>query len=465
MPAPGGFGTAYLATAIINAATSTVNSALARKQQNELAAKNQQFTERMEQNRQDFQLRISEENAQLQREMSRANHEMRLLEQKNNFELMCKSSEWNHFEAEWPLWVRPMVLRSEQILDDGTVALRVLFSKSNNDFFSKYVFPEIEQGLVEFVDRYHNIFGSKNIIFYHNAFKNNYYGGAFNANVHYALKELPVLILDSNVLNNEICVSATVWGFGNAQEQHSTLFKLPYKLAVTDGKIDEKYLKELTNQILAYLKFVIGYAYDTYNLIMYNQNPLLPKVAAYELAQGIESASLRYHVITNVIGSQYGEIYSAVLASPKDGNLSFAEKPESYKKTVLHELRLDYAISTNEYIGENEYAKYLDESLQAWVELRSTSSVDCFLGDILSGKLSFVQYFSDGDKTYFKRLDEAYQLRKTHGKYGDICHKICIKLNDVKIHNTSIPATRLPIPGNPFLQTKRHEGGSKYIDL
>lgn len=264
----GGFGAFYLATAIINAATSTVNSALARKQQNELAVKNQQFTERMEHNRQNFQLSLSEENAKLQREMSKANHDMRLLEQQNNFELMCKSAEWNHFEAEWPLWVRPMVLRSEQILDDDTVALRVLFSKSNNDFFTKYVFPEIEQGLVEFVDRYHNIFGSKNIIFYHNAFKDNYYGGAFNANVHYALKELPVLIIDSNVLNDEICVSATIWGFGNAQEQHSTLFKLPYKLEVTDGKIDKKYLKDLTNQILAYLKFVIGYAYDTYNLIM-----------------------------------------------------------------------------------------------------------------------------------------------------------------------------------------------------
>ena len=51
----GGFGAFYLATAIINAATSTVNSALARKQQNELAVKNQQFTERMEHNRQNFQ--------------------------------------------------------------------------------------------------------------------------------------------------------------------------------------------------------------------------------------------------------------------------------------------------------------------------------------------------------------------------------------------------------------------------
>lgn len=465
MPGSGGvFGTSYLATAIINAATSTVNSALARKQQNELAAKNQKFTERMEQNRQDFQLRLSEENAQLQREMSKANHAMRLLEQKNNFELMCQSSEWNHFEAEWPLWVRPMVLRSEQILDDGTVALRVLFSKSNNQVFTNYVFPEIEQGLVEFVDRYHNIFGSQNIVFYHNAFKENYYGGAFNANVHYALKELPVLIIDNNVLNNEICVSATIWGFGNAQEQHSTLFKLPYRLELIDGKVDKKYLKDLTNQILAYLKFVIGYAYDAYNLILYNQEPLLPKVAAFELAQGIGSASLRYNGIKNVIGAQYGEIYSVVLAAPANGNLSFAEKPESYKKTVLHELRLGYALSTKDYSSINDYKKYLDESLRAWAELRSTSSAESFLGALLSGTLSLTQYCSEDDEHYFIRLDDAYQLRAIKCNFGDLCHRIRIKLNDMK-HN-SVAFSKVFLPQRPHMREEDSDNSQvQFIDL
>lgn len=460
----GGFGAFYLATAIINAATSTVNSALARKQQNELTVKNQQFTERMEHNRQNFQLSLSEENAKLQREMSKANHDMRLLEQQNNFELMCKSAEWNHFEAEWPLWVRPMVLRSEQILDDDTVALRVLFSKSNNDFFTKYVFPEIEQGLVEFVDRYHNIFGSKNIIFYHNAFKDNYYGGAFNANVHYALKELPVLIIDSNVLNDEICVSATIWGFGNAQEQHSTLFKLPYKLEVTDGKIDKKYLKDLTNQILAYLKFVIGYAYDTYNLIMYNQKPLLPKVAAFELAQGIDSASLRFKGIKSAIGAQYEDIYTSVLAVSTDENQSFAEKPESYKKTILHELRLDYALSTKDYSSIAEYEKYLNESLKAWVELRSTLSVETFLKDLVSGTLSLQQYCSEDDKQYFIRLDNAYNSRNIICNYSDLCHKICTKLNGIKLEKAA--STKVSLPPHPYpVKPKYGNSKSEYIDL
>lgn len=464
MPRPGGFETAYLATAIINAATSTVNSALARKQQNELTKKNQEFTERMERNRQDFQLRVSDENAKLQREMSKANHNMRLLEQQNNFELMCKSSEWNHFEAEWPLWVRPMVLRSEQILDDDTVALRVLFSKSNNEFFTKYVFPEIEQGLVEYVDRYHNIFRSRNIIFYHNAYKNSYYGGAFNANVHYALKELPVLIIDSNVLNNEICVSATIWGFGNAQEQHFTLFKLPYNLEVSNGKADPKYVKDLTNMILAYLKFVVGYAYDTYNLIMYNQEPLLPEVADYEMTQGIESALLRYNGIKNAIGAQYGDIYSSVLAAPVNGNLSFAEMPESYKKTVLHELRLGYALSTCEYTDIGDYVKYLDESLLAWVELRSTSTVDCFLNDLFSGRLSFNRYFSKEDKAYFKKLDNAYQARKTQGRYGELCHKICIELDEQRLDTAPVPKDRLPaIPVSP--EPNHQDGKPQYLDL
>jgi len=460
MPGSGKFGAAYLATAIINAATSTVNSSLARKQQNELAIKNQEFTERMEHNRQDFQLRLSEENAQMQREMSRANHEMRLLEQKHNFELMCQSSEWQHFEAEWPLWVRPMVLRNEQVLDDNSVALRVLFSKSNNNIFSTYIFPEIEQGLVEFVDRYHNIFKSYNVIFYHNSFKDNYYGGSFNANVHYALKELPVLIIDSNVLNDEICVSATIWGFGNASEQHSTLFKLPYKWDVSeDGKIDKKYIKALTNQLLAYLKFVIGYAYDTYNLVMYNQPPLLPKVAAFELEQGIESTPLRYNGIKNIFGAQYGEIYESVLGAPSENGECFAEKPESFKKTVLHELRLSYAISTKQYCKEEEYLNILDESISAWAQLRSDHSTREFLEDICSNPDLIRKYCSQNDKEYFKSLNQAYSDVTKVGKYGAYCHKIVAALKTMDLESS------LCFPDSQTISKKTELVDNTFIDL
>ena len=74
---------------------------------------------------------------------------------------MCRSTEWQRFIAEWPLKVLPSVLREEQILNDQTVALRVFFAKSSDKYFTSLIYPEVEQGLVEFIDRYHNIFQSR----------------------------------------------------------------------------------------------------------------------------------------------------------------------------------------------------------------------------------------------------------------------------------------------------------------
>ena len=425
--AGGEFGKIYITTALINAASSTVNGALSRKQQKELALQNQQFTKKMETNRQNFQLHINQENAKIQREMSEKNHQLRLIEQQTNFENMCKNAEWQHFLKDWPLWVQPSVLRQEQILPDDTVALRVFFAKSSHKIFSGYIYPELEQGLLEFVDRYHNVFGSNNIIFYHNAYKENHYGGAINTNIRYALKELPVIIIDTNVLNEEICVSATVWGFGNAIEQHATVFKLPYKIECVEGKIDKESIKLLSNQLLAYLKFVLGYVYDTYNLIMYNQAPLLPKVAQYEFEKGILSAPVRYKGIQSAFREQYGEIYDAVLGiETLDREAGFAERPESFKKTVLHELRLEYAEAVKGFVPQEEYREILDESVKAWCEMRTTLSPIVFMESLQGEHEKMKNYFSENDIQYFLKLCECYSRLEQKSMIA----KSCLALSD-----------------------------------
>ena len=428
------FGKIYITTALINAISSTVNGVLSRKQQRELAKQNQEFTLQLDANRQQFQLNLNKENIRTQHEMSEKNHQLRLIEQKSNFELMCKSSEWQHFLNDWPLRVQPNVLREEQILNDGTVALRVFFAKSSNKFFSEYIYPQVEQGLLEFIDFYHNEFASNNIIFYHNAYKDNNYGGAINANIRYALKELPVIIIDSNVLNEEICVSATIWGFGNAHEQHATIFKLPYKFEIIGGQVDRNYVNALSNQLLAYLKFVLGYAYDTYNLIMYNKAPLLPQVAHKEREKlpGSKCLLLGFHGIENAFGEQYEEIYSTVLGTAKpDQTVGFAERPESYKRTLLHELRLNYAISIKDFVSEEKYQQYLDESIEAWCGLRTENDSLVFLKELYDDSSQIIKYFSPEDLNYFIKLCINY---KKNNKKSNLC-EICLKLENIVLDN------------------------------
>ncbi len=465
-----GFSKVYITTALINAVSSTVNGYFSRKQQRELAVQNQRFTQQMEANRQNFQLQINQLNVETQREMSKLNHQLRLEEQRNNFNLMCESTEWQFFLRDWPLWVQPRVLREEQILNDGTVALRVFFAKSNNKLFSNYVYPKVEQGLLEFVDNYRNIFGSNNLFFYHNAYKENAYGGAFNTNIRYALRELPVMIIDSNVLSDEICVSATVWGFGNALEQHATLFKLPYKLVMVDGNVDMKYVNDLSNRLLAYLKFVLGYVYDTYNLIMYNQPPLLPQIARFELENKIASAPLRYQGIQDAFGEHYGEIYSAVLGmETKEKAAGFAERPESFKKTVLYELRFKYAESVKEFVTVKDYLEILDESVQAWVELRTELGADEFLDslkyeDNRINEQLIHHYFSKQDAEYFNSLCKAYSSVELHSSIGDKC--LCL-FNDIKKLKDSladIPAANEVIKTGAYIE-KADEHEPAFLEL
>ena len=254
------FAGIYVATMVAGGITNLLNGKWNRNIQKELAEKNQQFQERLEQNRQDFQLQRHLENANLQRELSKQNHLQRLAEQENNFKLMCVQTEWNLFLNHFPLEILPSALREFQIHQDGTVALQVLFNKSNNQNFSKYIYPRVEQGLRQFIQIYHNKFNSKNIICYQNAYKDNFYGDSFTTNIRYAMKNMPVLVIDTNVLLTETFITTTIWGFNDNKDEmyQTTIFEIPYNLQQTNGALDATILNNIADELLAHLKFAIG---------------------------------------------------------------------------------------------------------------------------------------------------------------------------------------------------------------
>ena len=419
------YGAFIASTAAVNAISNFVTGKQNRKQQDALARDNQKFNERMEANRQNFQLQLNRENAENQRELSEQAHRQRLVEQEHNFELVTQSKEYDNFLKDWPLQNLPSVLRKNQILDDGTVALRVFYSRSVNETFSAYVYPSVERGLLEFIDCYNNVFSSKNIKFYHRGYKPGVYGGAYNENIKYALNDVPVLIIDTDVLLDEICVSATIWGFDNVDGQHITLFKLPFKIMGTNGVPNTDSVKKLSNELLAHLKFVLGCAYDTYNMVMYNRDPLLPQVANYELSQGIDSAFLNYEDIKDCFGKQYGEIYSTLLSGDNTGDKkSLAELPENNKTTILHNLRLNYALATRNVIDPEVFSKCLTESISAWCALRTTSNAADFLATLAGDKEKILRYFASDDVVYFKKLCDAYETSTVENDLCDACLKI-----------------------------------------
>lgn len=415
-----------------NGIASVYNGKKNRKIQKELAEKNQQFQESLEQNRQDFQLQRHLENANLQRELSEQNHLQRLAEQENNFKLMCAQTEWNLFLNRFPLEILPSALRKFQINDDGTVALQVLFNKSNNQNFSKFIYPRVEQGLREFIQLYHNVFNSKNIIFYQNAYKDNVYGDSFTANIRYAMNNMPVLVIDTNVLLEKTSITMTIWGFDNNDTNgiyQSTMFEIPYDLQIIDGKLNKEILNDIADELLAHLKFAIGYIYDMYNLITYNQTPILPKVAGYEIEKSLDKNDniLAYENLRSQLSSHYKEIYSSILGSNEDStNPALLEIPE-VKKIILHNLRLDYALSVKEFVKPEDYLKYLDESIKSWCRLRTDSPATEFINSFKDNREIIPKYFSKEDIEYFKKLCAAYQNTETPSDIG----KLCLETKDV----------------------------------
>lgn len=405
-----------------------------RQFQLELEKERQEFQTYLESNRQQFQLEVNKSNAELQRELSAQNHAFRLEEINTNFELTRRTQEYQQVEAKWPLHVPPVVMRGEQVLKDRTIALRVLFARSSDAYLQKFFYPIIEQELVDFVDLYKNNLSSRNIIFFHNAWKDECYGGAFGNNIHFALSDLPVLIADANVLpNGQIRISVTMWGVGSDTEFHGNIFKCPYDKSRFK---DENYVSEVAYKVSAYLKFAIGYVYDLYNLIAYNRMPLLPAAVALEKNNLIDSALLNYEEIKQCLTDTYSRMYSQTLSitdgsqqSVYDTQAEDVQLLVDSKKTILHELRLNYALAVKDYVSTEQYLQCLDESIRAWVDLRTDKSAEEFLQDLAGNGDEVEKYFSDEDKRYFITLCDAYYNAKQKHELGNICLKLSVYVN------------------------------------
>ena len=413
--AAGAGGLLYIASMVTSAVSNIVSGNQNRAQQAELARQNREFQFELQRTRDNFTLKVNDENNQRQREIAVLNHKLRLKEQDNNFDQQRRAREWQQVEAQWPLNVLPVVMRHEQCLEDQTISLRVILSKSanptpENQEFQRYIYPSLEYSLKSFVNIYNNDFQSRNIIFYDNACKNGCFGGAFNSNVHYGLRDLPVVILEVGVLSNMVSVSTSMWGMGNNQMQNFVAFELPYD---STKLRDQSYKQEIADSISAHVKFVVGCVYDLYNLVVYDRMPLLPKAANCELERKAKGPVLGYTDIKKEFTKYYGRMYSNALGTPQSKQTAVALIGES-KATTMHKLRLEYACSVKDIVSEDVYASYLDESVLAWVSLRTNDKAEKFLQKLLDNPSEIVRYFSEDDQQYFSSLCSAYKNNATN---------------------------------------------------
>lgn len=387
----------------------------------------QQFQLCLEENKQQFQRHINDENAKLQRELNEQSHMFRLEEIKTNFELLRKTQAYQQVINQWPLNSLPDVLRYEQILANNTVALRVLFAHSSDAELQQVLYPIIERELVKFTGVYNNNFNSNNIIFYQNAWKVDCFGSAFESNIHFILKDIPVLIVEVDILpDNSASVSFTMWGLGSEKKFKYDVFECACE---RDKIIDNmNYRSETASKISAYLKFVIGYMYDFYNLILYNRAPLLPKVAQYE-ENCTKSALLKYDDIRQILYSIYNNMYSKVLSIASSSQSAEIKVLADTNNTILHKTRFEYAEAVKGYVSVYEYLQFIDESVMAWADLRTSKNAEIFLQELADNSNKIDVYFSQSDGQYFENLCNVYLTAKDLSKLGYLCLQIGVYIN------------------------------------
>lgn len=426
-----------------------------RQLQEKLASEQREFTLSMEENRQNFQLDMHIRNAELQESLVWRNHMLRLEEVKYNFQIFCDQAEYKALFERWPLITPPQVVRAAQMLQDNTVMLRVLFSHTSDPLFNNVVFPTVEQGIRDFIDIYSNDFDSQNVIFYHEAYKSNFHGGAMEENIKFMLNEIPVLIVDANILPREIRVAFTIWGFGasSLKSKHQSVFSIPYERKLLNGVPDAEYYDDITSKLLAYIKFIIGYSYDAYNLIQYDKAPLLPAVAKRELdfKEKYKYPVMGVPELASVFRAIYCEMANTVWNS---------KELSDTKRYTTHKTKLEFTKSVLQYMSDDETLALLDESLTAWVSLRSEESVDKFLQSLIDDSGLIVKFFSSDDKDFWGELSATYSATNNNqNRYKNLVPKL---QNILDTYTDDIPQSIIKHNTQNVLDRKSER---RYIEL
>lgn len=420
--AAGGAGAAVWPIAMLSQGLCTIMNIA---NQRDLAKKNQEFQERLEKGREAFQRETFEKTAALQRELTVINHDLRLLEQKQAFENIMQQIEFQYFMQNWPLIIPPFVMRDETIIqnDDPAetrVGLRVILTKSSNPIFNKYIYDSIEHGLFMFVNKYYNSSGSSPVLFYSGGWKNaTGGGGAVNSMLHYALKKLPTLIIDPEIVNNTLHFDIALWGLGVEPFRQDTILNMPFEYKVEKNIVDESYYREYAEAFQRFVNYAVGWIADIYNLLEYNQLPQLPQIISKELNSDEQGIAMR-----DYFARKYMSIYEYIL---RDKNITVGgtEFNLSYfKKCIQPDLCLEFQENSHEIMKVYPAfdSECIHDSMSKWLELRGVATdkkSDAYLlNDIckVSEKI---------DIDYLNKLKDSYTILRSGGD-SNAAHSISV---------------------------------------
>ncbi|MBQ7502036.1 sel1 repeat family protein [bacterium] len=394
---------------------------------------NQEFQREMLKARQDFDLKLNKRNAKLQRELAKRNHDYRLEEQEQSFNRQKDLANYKAFLDKWPMLLPVEMLREEH--QQGDFVTMGVFLFKNRDridseadrFWDMNIYPLVEDDLNEWVENvYRNGFDIDNIKFYRDSFRDeNAHHGSLVDIVRYALRGLPTVILESNVLPYEVRLSFTIWGLGDdstKRYRRYTFRKRTCEVKTENGLMSREECRGLADWICSCFKMIVGCNFDAFRLAQYNQMPIFPEIAKEEAESGVSGTPLLDEDLRKEFGVFYAGLYELLLG-PDSG---FVKDCVNNKLANAYRLRLDYAKTLKEFADEECLNKWLSDSVEAWCALRGEKPAREWLGELLAGRYSRYQYFDSDDEAYFKEIAE---LMSESSLLKPLCDKTVRLLN------------------------------------
>ena len=252
----------------------------------EIRKKQQEFQEALQQKNHDLMMQLLREGHELQENIEWQMHEQRVENIAKDFDNIIRNVFASAALGQWPLRVLPMVMKNQslgsyRLQHDENIALHVIFTPSNCPKFNASVFPQIEQGVEFFLNRYWHTLSAHPILFYSGAWKSNEAPtGNEIAQLKSQLPNLPVLMITPFFRpDQKLVFNIHLWGIGEAQDiviQPSEQEFSYYNLYAPDITYGEKLATTTIEEFVPYIQSVIGYFADIYFWSVHRRPPILP---------------------------------------------------------------------------------------------------------------------------------------------------------------------------------------------
>lgn len=239
---------------------------------------------------QDLSLRIEKER-----------HEQHIQDVKEEFDNMLNKMAFDTTLANWPLRVLPMVMKNQTFgnllaKQEESVALHCIFAPSNSLSFNRTVLPSIEHELQDYCNNNWCGLTSHPVLFYSGAWNsiNELKGEQINL-LKNNLSRLPTLLITPyfRPSDGKLVFYINLWGICATHDENIETNRVIEPLSPEEFKhlysLDNDYDKEQTivkdaiDDIVPYVKCLVGYFADIYFWSAFGISPLLPSMIKNKL--------------------------------------------------------------------------------------------------------------------------------------------------------------------------------------